>query len=60
LIQKLRGPVGTSSGGAIQTGYRKDYHYDSRVTAWTPPGFPLTGQYQEVAWTETWDATNPF
>lgn len=60
LIQRLRGPVGTNSGGTIVTGYRKDYHYDPRVTARTPPGFPLTGQYQETAWTETWDATNPF
>jgi hypothetical protein len=60
LIQKRRGPVGTTSGGVIDHGYQKDYHYDSRVTAWTPPGFPLTGQYQETAWTETWDATNPF
>ncbi len=61
LIQKYRGAVGTlDSGGHIQSGYAKDYHYDTRVTARTPPAFPLTGTYQEVAWSETWDASAPF
>jgi hypothetical protein len=62
LIQKYRGAVGTftSSTGAVTHGYTKDYHYDARVTARTPPAFPLTGVYQEVAWTETWDASAPF
>jgi hypothetical protein len=61
LIQKYRGPVGTSdASGHIVTGYVKDYHYDTRVTARTPPAFPLTGVYQETEWAETWDASNPF
>lgn len=60
LIQKYRGPVGTFSGGAIVTGYRKAYHYDTRVTARTPPAFPLTGTYDEIAWQETWDESDPF
>jgi hypothetical protein len=60
LIQKYRGPVGQAQNGVITHGYLKDYHYDPRVTARTPPGFPLTGQYEEVAWTETWDAAYPF
>lgn len=60
LIQRFRGPVGLIGGGSIVSGYRKDYHYDTRVTARTPPAFPLTGVYEKVAWTETWDAQDPF
>ncbi len=61
LIQKYRGPVGRfNSSGTVINGYVKDYHYDERVTARTPPAFPLTGIYQETAWTETWDASSPF
>ncbi len=61
LIQKNRGAVCTfNPGGSITSGYAKDYHYDSRVTARTPPAYPLTGVYQEVAWAETWDASYPF
>jgi hypothetical protein len=61
LIQECRGPVGqVNSSGQIIHGYKKDYHYDSRVTGRTPPGFPLTGVYQKVAWTETWDDSYPF
>jgi hypothetical protein len=60
LIQKYRGAVGTFSGTTLVSGYRKDYHYDPRVTARTPPAFPLTGVYEEVAWSETWDDAYPF
>ena len=61
LIQQYRGPVGTFNGsGQVATGYRKDYHYDPRVTGRTPPAFPLTGVYEKVAWSETWDDSYPF
>jgi hypothetical protein len=61
LIQMNRGAVGTfGNGGVISHGYRKDYHYDPRVTARTPPAFPLTGVYHDVEWRETWDASDPF
>jgi hypothetical protein len=61
LIQRFRGAVGTiGAGGAINSGYRKDYHYDPRVTGRTPPAFPLTGVYHEVQWRETWDESSPF
>jgi hypothetical protein len=60
LIQKYRGAVGTFSGSSITHGYQKNYHYDQRVTARTPPAFPLTGVYDEVAWSETWDDAYPF
>ncbi len=61
LIQKYRGPVGQIDGsGALVSGYNKNYHYDPRVTARTPPEFPLTGVYEEVAWQETRDDSDPF
>jgi len=60
LIQKYRGPVGQTRGGTVIHGYVKGYHYDARVTARTPPSYPLTGVYEKLAWEETWDATNPF
>lgn len=60
LIQKVRGAVGQASGGYIIHGYQKAYHYDPRVTARTPPFFPQTGFYEELAWEETWDASYPF
>jgi hypothetical protein len=61
LIQKYRGIVCKfDSSGNIVHGYAKDYHYDERVTSRPPPAFPLTGVYEEVAWSETWDASPPF
>jgi len=60
LIQQVRGAVGQASDGYIIHGYQKEYHYDHRVTARTPPYFPQTGIYEELAWEETWDATYPF
>ncbi len=61
LIQKYRGPVGTAGwGGMVATGYDKNYRYDARVTARTPPYFPQTGQYEELDWEETWDESDPF
>ncbi|MBA4378617.1 MAG: hypothetical protein C0395_08230 [Gemmatimonas sp.] len=60
LIQRVRGAVGQFRGTTIIHGYRKNYHYDPRVTGRVPPSYPLTGVYEETSWEETWDATNPF
>jgi hypothetical protein len=60
LIQKYRGGVGQTDGTSITHGYAKDYHYDDRITGHSPPNFPLTGVYEVVSWSETWDASNPF
>jgi len=60
VIQKVRGPVAASNGGVRVSGYEKDYHYDTRVTGQTPPGFPMTGTYEKIAWKETWDGRYPF
>jgi Tfp pilus assembly protein PilX len=38
LIQAFRGPVATSSGGdTVASGYAKDYNYDPRLLALSPP-----------------------
>jgi hypothetical protein len=39
IAQKFRGPVATSSGGSIVTGYTKYYDYDSRLQHLQPPYF---------------------
>lgn len=46
IVQKFRGPVGTSGG----TGYSKDYNYDTRLTALPPPSFL---ELQNDAWAST-------
>ena len=50
IIQKARGAVGTFSGGAIQTGYAKNYYYDTRLADDPPPYFPTTGLYDVLSW----------
>jgi len=54
IIQKHRGPVGTidPSSGAKLSGYSKDYEYDTRMLASTPPVFPTTGRYECISWEE--------
>jgi hypothetical protein len=38
MIQAFRGPVATSTnGGSVVTGYAKDYNYDGRLRALSPP-----------------------
>lgn len=39
IAQKFRGPVGTSSGGGVVTGYAKAYTYDDRLSFRSPPSF---------------------
>lgn len=50
IIQKARGAVGTFSNGTIQTGYAKDYYYDTRLADDPPPYFPTTGLYDVLSW----------
>lgn len=50
IIQKARGAVGTLSGGALATGYSKDYFYDARMADNPPPFFPTTGGYDRISW----------
>jgi hypothetical protein len=39
IAQKWRGAVSTFSGTTLNTGYNKDYAYDSRLTYLSPPKF---------------------
>lgn len=48
IIQKERGPVGTSSG----TGYSKRYSYDHCAVVKPPPYFPTTGRFQDNRYIE--------
>lgn len=54
IIQKERGPVGTFNAGTGQknSGYTKDYSYDSRMLSSPPPFMPTTGDYLTLAWEE--------
>lgn len=47
IAQKFRGPVGTSSGGAPNSGYLKNYNYDPRLKYIAPPKFlnPVTSNF---------------
>ena len=39
IVQKYRGPVGTGSGGSVDTGFAKNYWYDDRFRYRSPPYF---------------------
>ena len=54
ISNNTRGPVGTFKSGThtINTGYLKDYKYDSRLAIMHPPDFPSTGTFNVVAWRE--------
>ncbi len=43
IQQNSRGAVGTFSGGAIATGYGKDYNYDPRLALYSPPYYLTPG-----------------
>ena len=44
IAQKYRGPVGTGSGGSVDTGYLKNYTYDDRLRYRSPPFFLQPGR----------------
>ena len=46
------GAVGTFNKWGISTGYNKDYHFDGRLSGWSPPGYPETNRYVMVSWRE--------
>lgn len=51
IIQKKRGPVCTfNQNDVLQTGYNKDYRYDTRMADTPPPFFPTTGGYDVLSW----------
>jgi hypothetical protein len=55
VIQRARGPVGTlttdTSGNLVlNSGYQKNYNYDTRMADNPPPYFPTTGGYDRISW----------
>jgi hypothetical protein len=50
ISQKFRGPVGTSSGTTVASGYGKEYVYDTRLTTLSPPSFldPVEARWEVV------------
>jgi hypothetical protein len=59
FIQKQRGPVGTFNSWGKQSGYTKDYQFDTRMSIDNPdlghvlpPYFPTTGKYIKLYWKE--------
>jgi len=50
IAQQTRGAVGTFSGDTVTHGYHKHYHFDRRLTSWSPPGYPVTGGYILASW----------
>ena len=54
IAQRFRGAVGTTSGGAVLTGYRKAYRYDRRLKYLAPPKFidPVASAWAIAVWKE--------
>ena len=52
--QKYRGPVGTSSGGTVVSGYSKNYNYDLRLQYQAPPKYldPVASAWGIAVWKE--------
>jgi len=46
------GAVGTFNKWGQVSGYNKDYHFDSRLSGLSPPGYPETNRYIMVSWSE--------
>jgi hypothetical protein len=53
IDENWRGPVGTSSGSSISTGYAKNYQYDPRLIYLSPPYYlnPGTSQWGFASFT---------
>lgn len=52
LQQQERGPVGTFSGGSVQSGFNKSYSYDDRLAQTFPPFYPRVSTFSQVYWKE--------
>jgi hypothetical protein len=61
IAQRYRGPVGTNSGGTIQSGYAKNYTYDQRLKYLSPPKFldPVASAWGTATWAEIQNPTFP-
>jgi hypothetical protein len=52
FAQEKCGPVGTFGPWGLTHGYEKDYHWDTRLSLLSPPGYPATDRYIVVNWQE--------
>jgi hypothetical protein len=52
FAQEKVGAVGQYNSSGIIHGYYKDYHYDPRLAGSSPPGYPVTNKYLQLAWRE--------
>jgi hypothetical protein len=54
IAQNFRGYVGTHQGNAVQSGYTKNYNYDTRLRSLSPPYFlnPVSAGWQVIRVTE--------
>lgn len=52
LQQKERGPVGTFGGGQVQSGFSKQYDYDTRMSRMVPPYYPRESIFSLKYWKE--------
>jgi hypothetical protein len=52
FAQKTVGAVGQYRNSGLVHGYHKDYHYDWRLADSSPPGYPTTNRYLQIAWRE--------
>lgn len=59
IIQEERGPMGTFSGGSIQSGFNKQYVYDERLMELVPPEFPRESIFSLVHWITNTTPYNP-
>ncbi|MGN8225355.1 DUF4900 domain-containing protein [Gracilimonas sp. BCB1] len=50
IIQKNRGPVGTFGGFFGDTGFSKNYEYDTRLRYSIPPYFPRESVFSILSW----------
>jgi hypothetical protein len=64
ITQEFRGPVGTFAAGTppvAQTGYAKDYNYDTRLKYLSPPYFlsPTQSAWGRISYTELAPTATP-
>jgi hypothetical protein len=54
IVQRFRGPVATSSGTSLATGYLKNYGYDTRLQYLSPPHYlqPAQAAWLPRSWAE--------
>ena len=50
LMQNMRGALGKFISAGVHTGFDRHINYDGRLASNPPPFFPVTGNYDIIAW----------